>query len=126
MVLKEELPVRGGFIMEMNIDTISMITALVIMFVAVAAKMLTGQLINKMKSQIALVDQERKQSLGRLKIAQAQKKVGGKNKATLEGKKKALKKQIKELKAELKGYQKEGKRRRMKSEELKGKLVQPA
>lgn len=112
--------------MEMNIDTISMITALVIMFVAVAAKMLTGQLINKMKSQIALVDQERKQSLGRLKIAQAQKKVGGKNKATLEGKKKALKKQIKELKAELKGYQKEGKRRRMKSEELKGKLVQPA
>jgi len=110
--------------MEMNLDTLSMIIALVIMFAAVAAKMLTGQLINRMQNQIALVDYERKQSLRNLKTAQAQKSVAGEKKATLEAKKKALKKKIKELKAELKGY-KEGKRRRMKSEELRGQLIRP-
>jgi len=109
----------------MNIDTASMTIALVLMLAAVAAKMITSQLINKMKSQIAWVDHERKQSLGRLKTVQAQKKVAGKNKATLEGKKRALKKKIKGLKVELKGYKEEGKRRRRKSEESKGQVIRP-
>jgi len=111
--------------MDMNMDSVSMIIALVIMFAAVAAKMLTGQLINRMQNQIALVDYERKESLRKLKMAQAQKSVAGEKKATLEAKKKALKKKIKELKAELKGYKEEGKRRRMKSEELRGQLIRP-
>jgi len=108
--------------MEMNLDTLSMIIALVIMFAAVAAKMLTGQLINRMQNQIALVDYERKQSLGKLKTAQVQKKVADENKGTLEVKKRALEKKIEELKVELTEYKEEAKRARRKSEELKAHI----
>ena len=93
------------------------------MVTTVFVKILTGHLINSRKNLIALVDKDRKHSLGQLKTAQAQKKVAGKNKAVLEAKKKKMMKKEKELQTQLKGFEQEAKRRRQKGEELKSQLI---
>ena len=111
--------------MEISLDTASMIAALLVMAAVVAVKILTRHLIHRMEGQIALVEQERKQNLGQLKTLQAREKVAGENKLKLEAKKMKLAKKMKQLEAELNGFKEEGRRRRQKSEELRGKLVRP-
>ena len=109
--------------MEISMDTVAMTTALGLMLAVIFVKVFTGHLINQMQEQIFLVDNGKKQTLSRLKMIQAQRKVARQNKAALEHKKKKLEKRKKGLEKELQEFKEDIQRRRRKSEELKGTLV---
>ena len=100
-----------------------MLGSMAMMFLAVFAKVITGQLIHRMQKVIANVNQERQRVLGELKIAQSQKGVADRNRATLEAKKGKIQKKISRLDKELKEFESDVENRQKVRETMRGKLV---
>ncbi len=96
----------------MTLEIIAMMAALLMMALVVAAKIMGGQLIGRMKHQISQVDQLKREVLGRYKVAGAKTKVAESNKQQLEAKKKKLQKKIKRLQTEMKGLDEESEKRK--------------
>ena len=99
----------------MTLEIISMMAALLMMALVVAAKIMAGQLIGRMKHQISQVDQLKREVLGRYKVAGAKTKVAESNKQQLDAKKKKLQRKLKGLKAEMKELSQESEKRRAKT-----------
>lgn len=111
------LPLR--FIEGKHMETfeiIAMMAALGFMFAAVGAKIFTGQLLSRMKSQISQVAQVKQGALGRLKMAQSQKTVTEQNKAAFLTKKTKLAKKLNRLKSEMGKMREEEAVRRQRTE----------
>jgi len=108
-----------------SFEIITMVVALIIMFGAVVAKMVTSQLINRMQNSISAVTQSRQKAMGQLKMAQSQKKVAEQNKIMLAKKKEKIEKKISRLKKELSGMKEEAESRQKTREAMRGKLVRP-
>ena len=94
----------------------AIMAALVLAIAVVGAKAMTTQLLARMNRQISQVAQVRQEALTRLKTAQSQKNVVGKNLSILEKKKNKLAKQIAGLKKEMAELKEEEKARRQRSE----------
>ena len=107
----------------MDADTALMIAALVMMFGAVSAKVLTTQLVHKAERRIASVEQDKRKALGKLRTARMQKEAAGKSRAGLEKKKAKLKKQKTRIVRELKTFQEERERRQRTSDEVRPKVA---
>lgn len=97
-------------------EIIAMVLALVLMFLVVGAKVMTAQLLGRMKAQIAQVAQLRQETAGRLKSAQGQKGIVEQNRAALTTKKNKLAKKVSVLKTELKQVEDEGQARQRRTE----------
>ena len=93
----------------MDIETITMMVALVLLLLTVVAKVTTVNLLKKMQFQISEVNHEKQKILNVLRIEQARKEVVEKNKTELKMKKRKLVKKNKGLQNELKAFE-EGKR----------------
>lgn len=106
-------------------EVITMVVALVVMFAAIGAKILTSQFMNRMQNSIAVVTHARQKTMGELKLAQSQKKVTEQNKAMLTKKKTKLTKKIDRLRKELSGMKGEMEQRQKMRDTLRGKLVRP-
>ena len=106
-------------------ETVTMVVALVIMFEAIGAKILTGQFLNRMQSSIAVVTHTRQKAMGKLKMAQSQKKVAEQNRAMLTKKKTKLGKKIDRLRKELNSMKNELENRQKMRDTMRGKLVRP-
>ena len=91
-----------------------MITALVLMFGAVGAKIMTTQLIGRMNSQISRVEQNKRESLTHLKGAQNQKSAAEQNMNMLATQKTKLTKKLNRLKKEEAQFKEEDEQRRQK------------
>ena len=98
------------------VEVPAMIAALVLMFAAVGAKVITAQLINHMKTQISQVTHLKQAALGRLRTAQSQRAVAEQNKNMLIAKKTKLSKKLVRLQAEMIRMESEEKLRRQRSE----------
>ena len=94
----------------MDIETITMMVALVLLLLTVVAKVTTVNLLKKMQFQISEVNHEKQKILNVLRIEQARKEVVEKNKTELKMKKRKLVKKNKGLQNELKAFE-EGKER---------------
>lgn len=94
----------------------AMMAALFFAFSVVGAKVMITQVLARMNRQISQVAQIKSEALGRLKAAQSQKNLVGKNKAILEKKKKKVEKKINGLKKEMTDFKEEEKARRQRSE----------
>jgi hypothetical protein len=97
-------------------ELIAMVLALVLMFLVVGAKVMTAQILGRMKAQIARVAQLRQEATGRLKSVQGQKGVVEQNRAALNTKKTKLSKKVSLLKTELKQVEDEGQARQRRTE----------
>ena len=78
----------------------AMIVALVMLFLAVGAKVITTQVIDRMSNQISFVEQDKREALGRLNAAQNQKSVAEQNLRLLKTKKKKMSRKLTRLKRE--------------------------
>ena len=106
-------------------EIVTMVVALGMMFAAVVVKVATAQLINRMQSSIASVNQARQKTLGELRLVQSQKKVAEQNKTVLIRKKKKIQKKIGRLQKELSSMREETEHRQKMRETMRGKLVRP-
>jgi hypothetical protein len=79
----------------------AMMLALVLSFGVIVAKVMITQLIGRMNRQINQVSQVKVEALGRLKAAQGQKMIIGKNKMLLDKNKSKLDKKMSRLKKEM-------------------------
>jgi len=107
-----------------SFETISMIIALLLMGVAVTAKMVTTYLIKRMNTNIATVDRIKQKILGELKVIRSQKKVAEQNKTMLTQRKEKIQKRITSLKKEVKKMEREEVQRQKKLEVMSGKVKQ--
>ncbi len=74
---------------------------LVLMFAAVGAKVVTGQMLARMKHQITHVAHIKQEALNRLKVAQSQHAIYDQNKMVLNAKKMKVLKRLNRLKSEM-------------------------
>ncbi len=95
----------------------AMITALVLAFSVIGAKVMITQMIGHMNRQISQVAQIKAEALNRLKAAQSQKSVVEKNRAMLDKKKSKLAKKLSRLKKEMSEMQGEEAARRQRAEQ---------
>ena len=86
------------------IETPAMIAALVMLFGAVGAKVITTQLIDRTNNQISRVEQDKKEALSLLRGAQNQKSVAEQNLRMLETKRKKVGRKLTRLRREEKHY----------------------
>lgn len=82
-------------------EIVSMIVALVLMFGSIGAKVITSQLLERMRRQISQVESVKQESMNRLKVVQRQKEITEANKTNLAGKKARLTKRFKRVKKEM-------------------------
>ena len=99
-----------------SVETPALICALVLMFGAIGAKILTAQFITHMRRQISDVDRDRNLVLRQLKIAQNQKKVIGKNKTVLTAKKVKLTKRLSRIQRDVNAINEDQKVRTQRSQ----------
>ena len=92
----------------------AMIAALILMFGAVGAKIVTTQLIGRMNNQISHVEQAKRESLGHLKGAQNQKSAAEQNMNMLATQKGKITKKLNRLKKEEAQFKEEDQQRRQK------------
>ena len=118
----EEFDMRNGLQL---LDAVSIGFALLLMGGVVFAKLLTSQLIGRMKRQIATVEQEKQKITGQLKVAQSQKNIAAKNKVSLEKKKVKLQKRLTRMKRELGELKDEHDHRQKVRDTMRGKLIRP-
>jgi len=107
----------------MNFEIIAMTSALILMFAAVGAKVLTNQLLTKLKDRINHVGREKQKILNKLKTNNAQKKVAQKNKAVLIAKTEKLARKKKAILKEIAQYKEEDSKKQEKVDKVKGKLI---
>ena len=109
----------------MTLEIIGMVIALLLMASSIVAKILTMQLIRRMKFHISSVESEKRRVLNGLKQTKAQKIVAQKQKSVLQRKKFKLEKQKRGLLKEWKEYLGENVHRQKLNEEKRSKLVRP-
>ena len=97
------------------LEVVFMVAALVFMFAAVGAKILTTQLIGRMKRHISQVAQIKSETMGRLKSAQNQKAVIEQNQNVLLSKKNEIAKKLGRMKKEMGTLQSEESQRKQRS-----------
>ena len=97
------------------IEMPAMIAALVMLFGAVGAKVITTQLIDRTNGQISHVEQDKKEALSRLRGAQNLKSVAEQNLRLLETKKKKVNRKLTRLKHEETRYVEEENSRRQRT-----------
>jgi hypothetical protein len=107
------------------LDAGAVISAMTMMAGAVFGKIFFAQLINRMRRQIAMVDQEKHKILGQLKMNQSQKKVAERNQAGLKKKKTLLEKKISRIRREMKGFKQDQEHRQKLRDTMRGKLIRP-
>jgi biopolymer transport protein ExbB/TolQ len=84
-----------------TVEAFAMMVALLLMLGSIGVKVVTAQLITRMRQQIGQVASVKQEVLNRLKVAQSQKAVADQNKGALINKKTKLVKRFKRLKREL-------------------------
>lgn len=99
-----------------SLDIMAMVAALMLMFAAVIAKVLTAQFLGNTRRKIARISHDRQQVLNRLKMAQNQRQVVEHNKASLQTKRNKLLKRMNHLKRELGAMANEEEARRQRAE----------
>ena len=99
----------------MTLEIVAMMAALLMMVLVVAAKIMTAQLIGRMKNQISQVDQLKREVMGRYKAAGSKTKIADRNKQQLEVKKRKMQKKLNGLKTEMKELNQESEKRRAKT-----------
>jgi hypothetical protein len=97
------------------IEVPAMVAALLLMFAAVGAKVLTAQMISRMKQQISHVAHIKQEALGRLKMVQSQKAVADQNKGSLTSKKTKVGKRLNRLKKEASTMQQDDEARKQRT-----------
>ena len=97
----------------------SMVAALALMFAAVGVKVVTAQLLARMRQQINMVAQMKGTAQGRLAMVRKRKQVVEKNKAVLLNKKTKLAKRVMRLRRELENIREEDEMRRQRLGERK-------
>ena len=97
------------------LEVVFMVAALIFMFAAVGAKILTTQLIGRMNRHISQVAQVKSEAMGRLKGAQNQKAVIEQNQNVLLSKKNKIAKKLNRLKKEMGTLQDEESQRKQRS-----------
>lgn len=95
-----------------GLEIFAMIVTLVMVALVVVVKVITAQLVNRMKVQIAQVGHIRQDALNRLKSAQSQKGVVDQNQRVLNDKKAKLAKRISRIKQEIAEMEKEEENRK--------------
>lgn len=93
----------------------TMIAALALMFAAIGVKVVTAQMVARMKNQITHVGHIKQEVLNRLKIAQSQNAVNGQNKVTLIAKKTKILKRLNRLKGEMTTLEQDDEARKQRS-----------
>ena len=84
-----------------TVEAFAMMVALLLMLGSIGVKVVTAQLITRMRQQIGQVASVKQEVLNRLKVVQSQKAVADQNKGALINKKTKLVKRFKRLKREL-------------------------
>ena len=97
------------------LEVVVMAVALILMFAAVGAKILTTQLIGRMNRHISQVAQVKSEAMGRLKGAQNQKAVIEQNQNVLLSKRNKIAKKLTRLKKEMGTLQDEESQRKQRS-----------
>ena len=108
--------------MEFNIETIAMMSALVVMGAAIGAKIITLQLMRVMENAIAEVNQARMEVQRELQRALSKKNVGNREVAKLTRKKQKIRGQIRKLRSELNSFKKSEAERQKQRAAMRGKL----
>ena len=92
--------------MELNIERIPTIAALIVMGGAVIVKIVTMQLMKAMQRSIEVVNQSRIRAIRELSKAQSRKNITASEQAKLVSKRKKIRKKIRTLKSELLSFKK--------------------
>ena len=92
--------------MELNIERIPMIAALIVMGGAVIVKIVTMQLMKAMQRSIEVVNQSRIRAIRELSKAQSRKNITASEQHKLVSKRKKIRKKIRTLKSELLSFKK--------------------
>lgn len=95
------------------------LVTLALMFAAIGVRVLTSQMISRMKHQITHVAHIKQESLKRLKVAQSQHAVFGQNKAMLTAKKMKITKRLNRLRKEISSFVEENEARKQRAEARK-------
>ncbi len=98
-----------------DIELPTMIAALALMFAAVGVKVVTAQMVTRMRNQITHVGHIKQEVLNRLKIAQSQSAVSGQNKVTLMAKKAKILKRLNRLNGEMATLEQDDEARKQRS-----------
>ena len=109
--------------MEFDFERIAMSAALLAMGGAVAAKMVTMQLIKVMRKAIEAVNQSRLEAHRELNKTLSRKNVSDRDQVKLEGKRKKIKTQLRKLKGELSEFKKTESERQKQRAAVRGKLT---
>ena len=105
--------------MELNIERIAMIAALIVMGGAVIVKIVTMQLMKAMQRSIEVVNQSRIKAVRELSKAQSRKNITASEQHKLVSKRKKIRKKIRTLKSELLSFKKaESERQKASTERL--------
>ncbi len=96
-------------------EVVFMVAALIFMFAAVGAKILSTQMIGRMNRHISQVSQVKSEAMGRLKGAQNQKAVIEQNQNVLLSKKNKIAKKLTRLKKEMGTLKEEESQRQQRS-----------
>ena len=104
-------------------DTLTMLVALGMMVCVLVAKMLTTQLVARMKKSIEGVAHERHEALNLLKASQAQRQVAEKNKILADRKLKKLEAKSSRLAQELEGMNSSDRTPRQRDEAKRSQIV---
>ncbi len=108
--------------MELNIERIAMIAALVTMAGAIGVKIITIQLFRAMENSINAVYQARTEALRELQRALSKKNVGQREVTKLERKRQKVRSQIRKLRGELNDYKKSESDRQKQRDVMRGKI----
>ena len=92
--------------MELNIERIAMIAALIVMGGAVIVKIVTMQLMKAMQRSIEVVNQSRIKAVRKLSKAQSRKNITASEQHKLVSRRKKIRKKIRTLKSELLSFKK--------------------
>lgn len=98
-----------------EVELPTMIAALALMFAAIGVKVVTAQMIARMRNQITHVGHIKQEVLNRLKIAQSQNAVTGQNKLTLMAKRAKILKRLNRLNGEMATLEQDDEARKQRS-----------
>jgi len=96
----------GANLVELNIERIAMIAALIVMGGAVIVKIVTMQLMKAMQRSIEVVNQSRIKAVRELSKAQSRKNITASEQQKLVSRRKKIRKKIRTLKSELLSFKK--------------------
>lgn len=104
-------------------EAIALTATLILMGAVLFAKIMTSQLVVRMKRQIATVDSEKQKILGQLKMIQSQKAVAERNRIGLDKKKQRVQKKVNRIRREMKDMKEDDEHRQKLRDVMRGKLA---